>query len=171
MSLNVVVGFPETGPQSWPAEGHKHCMYKYKHAHKLTYTHRNEDMNTSTNYLAMSFLLRRWYGHAGPPLPDVTAHSCMPQDFAIFPAQTRITSATFHSFPKPLGELHSWALSWAVPYLPARLSPSPPLPLSLSVVTPKNRPYPSITLTSELKTVLQEKTVQLLVPSADSRET
>lgn len=82
MSLTVV-HFPEMGPQRWPVEGHKHCIYKYKHTREVTYAQRNEDMNTSANNLAASFLLRRWYGHARTLLPDITTHSCMPQAFAI----------------------------------------------------------------------------------------
>lgn len=33
----------------------------------------------------------------------------------------RLTSATFHSLPKPQGQLHSWAASWVVPCFPGAI--------------------------------------------------
>lgn len=124
MSPNVAP-FPGMGPQLQPTEDRKqHCMYKYKHAHELTYVQRQEHRNTSANSLSFLLLTSR-NGHAHTLLPDITAHSCVPRALAISsPQKPRLTSATFHSLPKPQGQLHSWALSWAVRCLPPpRLSP------------------------------------------------
>lgn len=38
--------------------------------------------------------------------------------FCYLQPKARLTSATFHSLSKPQGQLHSWALSWAVLCLP-----------------------------------------------------
>lgn len=86
-------------------------MYKYEHAHKLS------PLTIDLFSLFTSLLKMVWTCTRPSPRHYLFTAAC-PRP-SLSPAQTRITSATFHSRLKPQGQLHSWAQGWAAPCLPA----------------------------------------------------